>query len=152
MSSNSFEIAADLRRSLARLNRRLRLEARETGLTVAKHSILGRLYRDGPTTPGALAAAEGVQPQSITRVLAELEYSGLALRRQDEIDRRQFKIEITPEGRELVQREARNRALWLATAMDTSLTVIEQEVLRLATKIMDKVADVPASDSSGSQS
>ena len=151
MKSDSFEIAADLRRSLARLNRRLRLEARETGLTVAKHSILGHLYRDGPKTPGALAVAEGVQPQSITRVLAELEHSGLVLRRQDEIDRRQFKMEIKPEGRELVQREARNRAIWLASAMDSSLTVIEQEVLRLATKIMDKVAGVPYSDRPGNQ-
>ena len=151
MKPDTFEIAADLRRSLARLNRRLRLEARETGLTVAKHSILGHLYRDGPKTPGALAVAEGVQPQSITRVLAELEHSGVALRRQDEIDRRQFKIEITPKGRELVQREARNRSIWLASAMNSSLTVIEQEVLRLATKIMDKVADIPYSDRLGTQ-
>jgi DNA-binding MarR family transcriptional regulator len=142
MKPDSLAIATDLRRSLARLNRRLRVEAREMGLSVAKHSILGHLYRDGPKTPGALAAAEGVQPQSITRVLAELERSGLALRRQDEIDRRQFKMEITPEGQELVQREARNRALWLASAMDSSLTVTEQEMLRLATQILDSLANV----------
>lgn len=145
MVKESLEIAIDLRRSLARLNRRLRLEAREVGLTVAKHSALGHLYRDGPKTPGALAAAEGVQPQSITRVLAELEQMGLASRRQDEADRRQFKMEITPEGRALVQREAQNRAIWLASAMDSCLTGIEQEVLRLAAQIMDKVAALPFS-------
>ena len=146
MKSDSLEIATDLRRSLARLNRRLRLEAREPGLSVAKHAILAHLYRDGPRTPGALAAAEGVQPQSITRVLAELEHSGLALRRQDEIDRRQFKMEITPEGLDLVQREARNRALWLASAMDSCLTVIEQQVLQLATQILDNLSNVQLPD------
>jgi DNA-binding MarR family transcriptional regulator len=41
-------------------------------------------------------------------VLAELEKSGLALRTQDESDRRQFKLEITSEGRQLVIRDARN--------------------------------------------
>jgi DNA-binding MarR family transcriptional regulator len=146
MKPNSLEIATDLRRSLARLNRRLRLEAREPGLSVAKHGILGHLYRDGPKTPGALAAAEGVQPQSITRVLAELERSGLALRRQDEVDRRQFKVEITSEGRDLVQRDARKRALWLASAMDSCLTAIEQQVLRLAAQILDNLSNAQFPD------
>jgi DNA-binding MarR family transcriptional regulator len=141
MKTESLDIALDLRRSLARLNRRLRLEAREKGLSVAKHSILGHLYRDGPKTPGALAAAEGVQPQSMTRVLAELEQSGLALRRQDERDRRQFNLEITPEGMELIQREARNRAVWLAAAMDARLTPIEQQVLRVAAQILESLSN-----------
>jgi DNA-binding MarR family transcriptional regulator len=141
MKPDSLEIATDLRGSLAHLNRRLRREAGEKGLSVAKHSILGHLYLDGPKTPGALAAAEGVQPQSITRVLAELEESGLVLRSQDETDRRQFRVEITLEGQELLQRDARGRAIWLAAAMDSCLTTVEQEVLRLAAQIMDKVAD-----------
>ena len=142
MTPNSLEIATDLRRSLARLNRRLRLQAREAGLTATKHSLLGHLYRDGPTTPGALAALEGVQPQSITRVIAELEQAGLALRKQDESDRRQFNLEITPDGRELVQRAARTRALWLASAMDSCLTVIEKQMLSVATKILDRLSQV----------
>jgi DNA-binding MarR family transcriptional regulator len=138
-------IATDLRRNLARLNRRLRVEAREAGLSVAKHSILGHLYREGPMTPGALAAAESVQPQSVTRVLAELESAGLTLRKQDEVDRRQFKVEITAKGLEILRREAQNRALWLASSMDSCLTSIEQEMLKLAALIMDKLANVSLS-------
>ena len=148
MRTESLNIATDLRRSLSRLNRRLRLEARESGLSVAKHSILGHLYREGPMTPGSLAAVEGVQPQSVTRVLAELENSGLTLRKQDEIDRRQFKVEITPEGQELLQREAQNRALWLSTSMDSRLTLIEQDMLKLAVQIMDRLSDIPFTDHS----
>jgi len=113
---------------------------------MAKHSILGQLYRDGPKTPKALAVAEGVQPQTLTRVLAELEEAGFALRTQDELDRRQFKLEITPVGRELVIRDAQNRASWLASAMESSLTGVEREVLRLSIQLLDKLADTPSLD------
>src|SRR6266702_4416506 len=132
-----------MRRTLARLNRRLRLESRVPGLSVAKHSILGQLYRDGPKTPKALALAEGVQPQTLTRVLAELEESGFALRTQDELDRRQFKLAITSEGRQMVIRDAKNKASWLASAMDTTLTALERDLLRLSIQLMDKLADAP---------
>jgi DNA-binding MarR family transcriptional regulator len=113
-------------------------------LSVAKRSILGHLYRDGPKTPGALAIAEGVQPQSLTRVFADLEESGFALRQQDELDRRQFKLEITPAGREILERDAGKRALWLASAMAACLSSTEQELLRLAAQLMDRLAEFPS--------
>jgi DNA-binding MarR family transcriptional regulator len=113
-------------------------------MSVAKHSILGHLYRDGPTTPGALAAAESVQPQSLTRVLADLEESGLAMRQQDELDRRQFYVEITAAGRESVECDARKRALWLASAMGAVLSPTEQELLRLAAQLLGRIADAPS--------
>jgi DNA-binding MarR family transcriptional regulator len=117
------------------------------GLSVAKHSVLGNIYRDGPITPGSLAAAEGVQPQSLTRVLADLEEAGYVLRRQDEQDRRQFKLEITDQGREILQREAIRRALWLASAMNSSLSPTERELLRLAAQLMERLATVNLEES-----
>jgi len=140
MNTDTLRIATELRRSLARLNRRLRLQTHERGLSDAKHSLLGHLYRDGATTPGALAIAEAVKPQSVTRVLAELERSGLVMRSQDEADRRQCKVELTAEGRDVLQREAQQRALWLASAMDSHLTPIERELLGLAAKLLDSLA------------
>ncbi len=136
--------AGNLRTSLARLNRRLRLQSRATGLSATKHSILGQLYRDGPKNPKALALAEGVQPQSVTRALADLEEAGLVLRRQDEADHRQFLLEITASGRELIVQDARRRASWLAIAMENQLTAIERDLLRLAIPLLDKLADFPA--------
>ena len=136
--------AIDLRRALTRLNRRLRTQSRELGLSVAGHSILGHLYRDGARTPGALAAAEGVQPQSLTRVLAELEQSGHILRHQNEIDRRQFNVEITPAGRDIVETDAKRRAVWLASAMTCCLSSTEQQMLRLAAQLMERLADLPS--------
>ena len=130
-----------------RLNRRLRFQSRESGLSVAGHSILGHLYRDGARTPGALAVAESVQPQSLTRVLAELETAGHILRHQSEVDRRQFKVEITPAGRAVLESDAKRRAIWLASAMTRCLSATEQEVLRLAAQLMDRLAGLPFDDS-----
>ncbi len=138
------DVAVVLRRALARLNRRLRNQNREPGLSLATHSILGLLYREGPTTPGALAAAEGIQPQSLTRVLASLEESGHVLRLQDATDRRQFNLEITRKGRDVLDRDARRRAVWLASAMTECLTETELEMLRLAAQLIDRLADASA--------
>lgn len=146
MDRTILELAAAFRLSLSRLNRRLRLEAREPGLSVAKHTVLALLDREGPKTPGALAEAEGVQPQSLTRVFAELEDSGFVLRKRDKADRRQFLLEITTEGRKLIFRDAENRALWLASAIDARLNVIEQEMLRVSLALMQKLHEIPASD------
>jgi DNA-binding MarR family transcriptional regulator len=146
MSSETLETAARLRRSLANLNRRLRPESRVLGLSTAKHSVLGLLYRDGPMTAKELAQSEGVQPQSMTRVLADLEDAGLVLRKQDESDRRQFQLEITAGGRDLLMEDSRNRARWLATAMEERLTVFERELLRLSIQLLDKLTEVPLPD------
>jgi DNA-binding MarR family transcriptional regulator len=145
--SSVLHTAMLFRRAIARLNRRLRTQTRTAGLTVAKHSILGHLYRSGAATPGALAAAEGVQPQSLTRVLAELEEAGHVLRTQNEVDRRQFTLEITDEGREIVERDATRRAIWLASAMTSCLSATEQELLRLSAQLMERLADSPSDHS-----
>jgi DNA-binding MarR family transcriptional regulator len=107
--------------------------------------VLGHLHRDGALTPSALAQAEAVQPQSLTRLLADLEAAGLALRRQDPRDGRQYLIGITPEGRETLRRDAQAQAAWLARAMEAQLTAAEQGVLRLAAGLMDRLAELPAS-------
>jgi DNA-binding MarR family transcriptional regulator len=138
------ETAVRLQRCLSRLTRRLRLERRDRQASLGRLSVLGHLHRDGPATPSTLAQAEGVQPQSLTRLLADLEAEGLALRRQDEHDRRQFLMEITPDGRGLLQRDAQDKAAWLAGAMAARLSTTEQELLRLAAQLMERLAEAPA--------
>lgn len=148
VDSPATEAASALRRSLARLHRRLRLQSRTTGLSATKLSILGQLHRDGARHPKDLAHGEGVQPQSITRALAELETAGLVTRRQDESDRRHSQIEITSEGRHVIVQDARGRTRWLALAMDANLTALEKDLLSLAIPLLDKLAEAPSGGSS----
>jgi DNA-binding MarR family transcriptional regulator len=126
------ETAVALRRAFSKLNRRLRAERRDRQTSPGKLSVLSRLYHDGPATPGALASAEGIQPQSLTRVLADLEAEALISRRQDMQDRRQHVMEITPAGRDILYETASDQAAWLAAAIQTLLSPIEQDILRLA--------------------
>ena len=72
--------ATAVRQGTTRLARRLRIERPEPGQTALELGILAHLHRRGPTTPGALATAERVQPQSLTRTLASLERQRLAVR------------------------------------------------------------------------
>ncbi len=57
--------AGQLQASLGLLVRRLRQIQRAGDLTLSQISVLARLERDGPATPGALAEAEQIRPQSI---------------------------------------------------------------------------------------
>jgi hypothetical protein len=67
------EIAVEIRRGTIRLARRLRVERPAEALSANKVSVLGYLHRHGPDTPGGVAQADHQHPQSLTRLLAELE-------------------------------------------------------------------------------
>jgi DNA-binding MarR family transcriptional regulator len=133
--------ATAVRQGTTRLARRLRIERGEPAQTALEIGILGHLNRRGPATPSALAAAERVQPQSLTRTLASLERQTLAVRQPDDRDRRRSLLAITEAGRQALARDLRQRDAWLARAMALRLTRAEQELLRIAGELMDHLAD-----------
>jgi len=135
------ELSAAVRRSVASLARRLRRERLEHGVSLAKLSVLGRLLRVGPTSAADLARRERIQPQSLTRLIAELEQGGLIKRRGDETDGRRVLIELTWGGKEVLLRDVRQRDVWLALAISTELSGTEQELLRLAAQLLERLAD-----------
>jgi DNA-binding MarR family transcriptional regulator len=110
-TDETLRMARTIRRSVHRIARRLRVERSTHDLSMSKRSVLGRLFRAGSLTATDLAAQEGIQPQSLTRLVAGLEERGFIARRPDESDRRQLQIEITPAGRDLLIRDARRRNL-----------------------------------------
>jgi DNA-binding MarR family transcriptional regulator len=144
--------AAEIRQGVTRLARRLRAERSPRGrdaterstaeLSTGKISILADLARHSPATAGDLAAAANQQPQSLTRLLAELAAAGLLVRTRSEADRRQVLLEITDAGRAALHRDMARRDAWLSEAL-ASLTETEQEVLRLAARLMDRLAETP---------
>ncbi|MET7304108.1 MarR family transcriptional regulator [Embleya sp. NPDC005575] len=136
----SREETAELRRAVTRIAGRMRASRSAGALSSNKVGVLGRLLRDGPSTPGALAAAERQQPQSLTRVFGELERAGLVGRSRDERDGRQSVLTLTPAGRTALLHDAAARDAWLATAME-SLTETERRLLGLAADLMRKMAD-----------
>lgn len=133
--------AAEVRRSVTGLGRRLRLERSATALTALELSVLGHLRRRGPMSPGELANAERMQPQSLTRTLAGLEEAALTLRQPDPADGRRSLLAITEHGQAALRAEMAQRDNWLATAMAAQLTTTEIGLLRLAGFLMERLAD-----------
>jgi DNA-binding MarR family transcriptional regulator len=146
MSDNELlERATALRRGVTRLSRRLRLERPEQGEPPLQLSALALLYAHGPMTPGDLAAAERVQPQSLTRTLAAVEAAGLVIRQPAPDDGRSVLLTITDAGRRAISRDVRQRDSWLALAFASQLTPTEQELLRLAGELMERLAEAEVS-------
>lgn len=133
------EHVAQVRRGASRLARRLRLERPADSISATKIAVLAHLRRWGPATPGELAVSERLQPQSLTRVIADLEADELLTRRRDERDRRQYVLEITAAGRLALAVDMESRDAWLAEAME-GLTETERQVLYLAGVLMDRLS------------
>src|SRR3984957_10436719 len=127
-TDETLRMAQTIRRSVHQIARRLRVERSTHDLSMSKRSVLGRLFKAGSLTATDLAAQERIQPQSLTRLVADLEKRRLIVRGAGESDRRQLQIEIPPEGRDLLIRDARQQDKWLAAAMTSSMTSIEREL------------------------
>jgi DNA-binding MarR family transcriptional regulator len=124
----------------------------ESGLSLTKLSVLGRLYRKGSLTAVELAAQERIQPQSLTRVLAELTDEGLISRRADVKDGRRQLLDITGDGRSVLIQDVQQRDAWLAGAIATELSATERELLRLAAGLMERIAEeAPGAERGGDE-
>lgn len=135
-------LASSLRVSVTRLSRRFRTES--TGghaerVSIGGISVLSHLYREGDRTVGQLAAAERVQPPSMTRTVNCLEQDGLVVRGPHPTDGRQVVVRLSDAGRELVLAERRRRDAWLARRL-SELTPDERRLLRQAAPILDRLS------------
>jgi DNA-binding MarR family transcriptional regulator len=134
--------ATKLRRSVTQLARRLRGLRSDHGISGSKLAILGWLFRAGtPMTAADLARLERLQPQSLTRIIAELDEQGLIRRTPDVEDRRQILIEITQAGQELLVVDAYRQDQWLMKVLAAKATKAERELLAIAADLLDQLTN-----------
>jgi DNA-binding MarR family transcriptional regulator len=131
-------LASELRISVMRLTRQLRLDRPDMDLTLTQLATLGTIDRHGPMTPREVADHERVRPPSMTRVLAVLEQRGLIDRIAHPSDGRQQLISMAPPGRDLLREDRRRREAWLAKRL-AELTPEERAVLHAAVPIIDRI-------------
>ncbi|WP_039923532.1 MULTISPECIES: MarR family winged helix-turn-helix transcriptional regulator [Amycolatopsis] len=141
MSGDTHErsLASRLRLAVVRLNRRLRAQRAGDGISLTQVSALSTLHKCGALTPGQLAAKEGVQPPSMTRVIAALEEMGYVERRPHPTDGRQAIVELSDRGRAYVIEQITAREIWLDKQL-AELSAQEREVLSRAAEIIDRMA------------
>ena len=137
------ETAAEFTKAMTRLRARLRSETApdEMPWTWSQLTTLGRIVDEGPTTASALAQAEHVRRQSMAETLAALRGHGLVATEQDPHDGRRTLISASAAGRALIATIPAAREDWLAGAMRQMLHADEQQVLRRAAEIMNRIAD-----------
>lgn len=123
-------------RAVLRLGRTLRRRDAAGTLTGAAFSLLASLRRDGPASAVTLARREGLQPQSLSRLLADLERDGMIGRSVDPADRRRHVIAPTRRGVAALDRMLARRREWLADAMTTQLDEAERAALLHAAPLM----------------
>ncbi|NED63662.1 winged helix-turn-helix transcriptional regulator, partial [Streptomyces sp. SID10244] len=97
---SALQVALDTRVAIGRLIRRLREVSDGQELSAAQASVLARVGKGEASSASALAALEGVRPQSMAVTISALEDLGLVSRTQDPTDRRRQLVVLTDAGRD----------------------------------------------------
>jgi DNA-binding MarR family transcriptional regulator len=138
-----------LRVALARLSRRLRRHEL-AGLTPTELAALATIGKTGPMRLGDLAAAEGIAPSTLTRLVTVLEEAGYVRRCADPSDARASTLTITAHGQDALERIRTETTLMLTASLEL-LTPEQRSALAAALPVLEQLADAPGSPgSSGS--
>ena len=136
-----------LRVALARLSRRLRRHEL-AGLTPTQLAALATVDRSGPMRLGDLAAAEGIAPSTLTRLVTALEDSGYVRRWADPSDARASTLGITPHGQDALERIRTESTLALAASMQL-LAPAQRAALADALPVLEQLADTSGDSGAG---
>ena len=132
-------LASRLRLVVTRMARRLRQQA-DSSVSPTQLSVLATVERRGPLPLGDLAAIERVQPPTITAAVTRLVDQGLVTRRSDDDDRRVVRVEITPDGRRLLERSRSRKTAYLERRL-AALAPAEVATLTAAAEILERVLE-----------
>jgi DNA-binding MarR family transcriptional regulator len=138
-----------LRVALARLSRRLR-KHELAGLTPTQLAALATVERSGPMRLGDLAAAEGIAPSTLTRLVTALEESDYVRRHADPSDARASTLAITPRGRDTLERLRTQTTLELAASLRL-LTLAQRSALAEALPVLELLAEAPGTEQAGAR-
>jgi len=129
---------ARLRVTIARLSRWLRRHEL-AGLTPTQVSALSTVDRHGPLRLGDLAAAEGIAPSTLTRLVTVLEERGYVERCPVPEDARASTLTIAPAGHEVLERIREQSTILLAGRLET-LTAGQRAALAAALPALEQLA------------
>jgi DNA-binding MarR family transcriptional regulator len=138
-------LPARLRLVVTRLARRLRQQG-ETEASPTQLAVLATVERDGPLTLGDLAAVERVQPPTITAAVGRLQDRGLVRRRTDPVDRRIARVEVTAQGRRLLDESRSRKTAYLERRL-AALSADERDALERAAVILERILEEDTDES-----
>jgi len=130
--------ASDLRIATFRLARRMRTQRAVDSMSDGQFAVLAGLFVHGPHTLTELADRERVSPPAMNRTVNCLQDAGYISRSADENDGRKVVIDLTDEGRAVVDETARRRDAWVEEAL-AEIAPDEREILAKAAAIMQRM-------------
>jgi DNA-binding MarR family transcriptional regulator len=122
------------------ITRLIRQLATAGQLSLTAAMVLARLNREGPQRLTELAVGEGLSQPGMTQLVTRLERDGLVHRTASVEDRRGVLVDITPTGRELVQRRRAERAVALRELLGR-LDRADQEVIAAALPALARLVE-----------
>jgi DNA-binding MarR family transcriptional regulator len=134
-SDEAFRLADRLHSAAIHLLRRLRRTDPLTGVSAAQLSALSVLM-SGRRTIGELAAAEQVQPPTISRLIRQMEADGLVGRERDATDQRVVWIRSTESGQRILAHGRELRVAALAREI-AALEANERQALAAGLGVID---------------
>jgi DNA-binding MarR family transcriptional regulator len=132
---------ARLRQAVARLSRRLRRH-QLAGLTATQIAALYTVEQSGPLRLSDLAAAEGIAPSTLTRLVAALEERGYVSRCAVAGDARASKLEITRKGRDVLEHMRQDAT----TALARSLALLSPDQIAALAAALPAIEQLAESD------
>ncbi len=114
-SNDAFELAAQLRPAILRLNRLLRRETQAFGVSPLTIMLLATIDKEPGIGVNDLAHRENMRAPTMSKHIKQLEEAGLVRRDLTlHADKRRVGLAITPQGRKLVADVRKRRTDWLA--------------------------------------
>ncbi len=138
MNDDIGDIATRLHAASIRLLRTLRREDAGSGLSAPRLSALSVIAFAGPMSLSELAAAEQVQPPTMSRMVDFLVEAGLVTRQTVAEDRRSVRITATTKGRRLMEAGRERRLRALAMRLE-GLAASERRALARGVEILETV-------------
>jgi DNA-binding MarR family transcriptional regulator len=135
------ESAARLRTVVAKLRRRLVEQASPGDFSASQSAVLSRLFNDGPATLTALAAAEGMRPQSMSAIVAVLQAAGFVEGNPDPHDGRRTILQLTDHALATVEATRIIKNDWLFRTITTRLDPAEQAQLAASITLLERLIE-----------
>jgi DNA-binding MarR family transcriptional regulator len=109
------------------------------GPAPSTHAIRAAIhvYQHGDRTVGELASGLGISYGWASRVISELEATGMIVRRTDDADRRVVRVSLAPQAIVMVE----NAYRWRGEAVERALATLDADGRRAVTTFLRQVID-----------
>ena len=111
----------------------------DTGLSFSHVNILMRLFHGGISGVSEIGERMGITNAAASQTVDRLVQMGLIMRTEDPDDRRAKRLELTQQGRDMIEKGVDTRSHWIERLTD-SLSTEEQDLITSALTILTEAA------------